>query len=119
MGTPQSHDQEHCGCASCFSSWKITKKLAGRIPNGPRISWAGTPQVLCPFAFSVFSVFPPGALAFIPSVTSTTTRPVVGAESLLVGLLRDLEAGVPIVEQWNDEWLDRHDNGLVDYQNDE
>ena len=34
-------------------------------------------------------------------------------------LLRDLEAGVPIVTEWTDEWLDRHDNGLVDYQNED
>ena len=48
-------------------------------------------------------------------ISGSIVRPVVGAERLL----RDLEAGVPIVDQWNDEWLDRHNNGLVDYQNED
>ena len=52
-------------------------------------------------------------------ISGSITRPVVGAERLLTALLKDLEAGVPIVDQWTDEWLDRHDNGLVDYQNED
>ena len=45
------------------------------------------------------------------------TSPAVGAERSLTVLRRDLEVGVPIVTEWTDEWLDRHDSGLVDYQN--
>ena len=52
-------------------------------------------------------------------ISGNITSLVVGTERLLTVLLRDLEAGVPIVDQWTDEWLDRHDSGLIDYQNEE
>ena len=52
-------------------------------------------------------------------ISGILTNPVVGAERYLIALLRDLEVGVPIVDDWTDEWLDRHDNGLVDYQNED
>ena len=53
------------------------------------------------------------------SINRILTNPAVGAERSLTVLLRDLEVGVPIVNDWTDEWLDRHDNGLVDYQNED
>ena len=52
-------------------------------------------------------------------ISRVLINPAVGAERSLTVLLRDLEAGVPIVNDWTDEWLDRHDNGLVDYQNED
>ena len=52
-------------------------------------------------------------------ISGILTNPAVGAERSLTVLLRDLEAGVPIVNDWTDEWLDRHDSGLVDYQNED
>ena len=52
-------------------------------------------------------------------ISGVLTSPAVGAERSLTVLLRDLEAGVPIVNDWTDEWLDRHDSGLVDYQNED
>ena len=52
-------------------------------------------------------------------INKILTSPVVGTERSLIALLRDLEVGVPIVDEWTDEWLDRHDNGLVDYQNED
>ena len=58
------------------------------------------------------------ALTDIP-IRGILTSPAVGAERSLTALLRGLEAGVPIVTEWTDEWLDRHDNGLVDYQNED
>ena len=58
------------------------------------------------------------ALTAIP-IRGVLTSPAVGAERSLIVLLRDLEAGVPIVAEWTDEWLDRHDSGLVDYQNED
>ena len=57
-------------------------------------------------------------LTCIP-ISGILTNPVVGAERSLTVLLRDLEVGVPIVNDWTDEWLDRHDSGLVDYQNED
>ena len=48
-------------------------------------------------------------------ISGILTSPVVGAERSLTMLLRDLEAGVPIVADWTDEW----DSGLVDYQNED
>ena len=58
------------------------------------------------------------ALTAIP-IRGILINPAVGAERFLTVLLRDQEAGVPIVTEWTDEWLDRHDNGLVDYQNED
>ena len=52
-------------------------------------------------------------------INGVLTNPAVGAERLLTVLLRDLEVGVPIVNDRTDEWLNRHDNGLVDYQNED
>ena len=52
-------------------------------------------------------------------VSGILTSPAVGAERSLTVWLRDLEVGVPIVTDWTDEWLDRHDSGLVDYQNED
>ena len=60
----------------------------------------------------------PLTLTDIP-IRGILTSPAVGAERSLIVLLRDLEAGVPIVTEWMDEWLDWHDNGLVDYQNED
>ena len=50
-------------------------------------------------------------------ISGILTSPAVGAEKSLTVLLRDLEAGVPIVDDWTDKWLDRHNSGLIDYQN--
>ena len=52
-------------------------------------------------------------------ISGILTSPAVGVERSLTVWLRDLEVGVPIVNDWTDEWLDRHDNGLVDYQNED
>ena len=52
-------------------------------------------------------------------INEILTSPAVGVERSLTVWLRDLEVGVPIVNDWTDEWLDRHDNGLVDYQNED
>ena len=52
-------------------------------------------------------------------ISGILTNPAVGVERPLTVLLRVLEAGVPIVNDWTDEWLDRHDSGLVDYQNED
>ena len=40
-------------------------------------------------------------------ISRSITSLMVGVERLLTALLRDLEAGVPIVDKWTDEWLDR------------
>ena len=48
-------------------------------------------------------------------VTGLITRPEVG----VLSLLRSLGAGVPVADLWSDEGLDRHDDGLVDYQDEE
>ena len=50
-------------------------------------------------------------------ISGILTNSEVGAERFLTVLLMDLEARVPIVNDWTDEWLDRHNSGLVDYQN--
>ena len=41
-------------------------------------------------------------------ISRILTNLAVGAERPLTVLLRDLEAGVPRVNDWTDEWLDRH-----------
>ena len=52
-------------------------------------------------------------------ISRILTNPAVGAERSLTVLLRDREAGVPIVNDWTDKWLDRHNSGLIDYQNED